>query len=164
MSLNCVFGNQPGRRARVEDQVGEGQRFFAARIERDFHRVRVGEGRPALELVDLVLAHQEVDALDAPIGDLAAALEGFAVIEGDFALDIDAEFLGLVFEDMREFGVAQQRLRGDTADVEADAAPVLLLDNRRLQPKLAGADRRDITADTRAQHDDIVLFCHEGSS
>jgi len=43
---------------------------------------------------------------------------------------------------MLDFGRAEQRLGGDTAPVEANAAEVFTLDNRGLQAKLRTADRR----------------------
>ncbi len=164
LALNCVFGDQAGGRARRQDQVLEGQRFVAARVQRHVERVGVLEGRPAVVLVDLVLAHQEVDAFDAAIGHHATAIKGRLVIDRDLALDLDAEFLGLGGEDVRQFGVAQQRFRGDAAHVQADTAPVFLLDDGRFQAQLSRAHRRDIAAGPRAQNHDIVLFCHEGNS
>ena len=59
--------------------------LVAAVVQRDLHRVRVDERAPPVELGDLVLLHQEVDALDPAVGDLAAALEGGAVVERDVA-------------------------------------------------------------------------------
>jgi hypothetical protein len=96
----------------------------------------------------------------AAFGGLAAAAEGCGVVEGHAALDLDAEGLGFACEDVGQLGVTQQGLGGDTADVEADAAPVLLLDNRGLQAELAGADRGGIAAWPRTQHDDIVCSGH----
>ena len=112
-------------------------------------------------LGDAVLLHQEVHALDAPVRDLAAALPGRAVVEADGALDVDAERLLLVREDVRQFGVAQQRLRRDAADVQTDAAPVLLLDDGGLQPELSRPDRGDVPAGTRTQDHDIKVCAHK---
>ena len=61
---------------------------------------------------------------------------------------------------MGELGVAQQRLGGDAADVEADAAPVLLLDDRGRQAELGRADGGDVPARAGAQHDDIEVRAH----
>src|ERR1044072_6856006 len=88
--------------------------------------VVVGHGAAAVDLGDLVLLHQEVHALDAPLGHGAAAPERGAVVEGDRAVDLDAERVLLFFEDVGEFGVAQQGLRRDAAHVQADTTPVLL--------------------------------------
>jgi len=84
-----------------------------------------------MDLGDLVLFHQEVHAGDAALGDFAAPVVGDPVIEGRLAAD--AECLGLFGEDVREFGVAQQRLRRDTADVEAHSAPVIRLHDGGIQ-------------------------------
>ncbi|BCB77260.1 hypothetical protein Pflav_036700 [Phytohabitans flavus] len=51
-----------------------------------------------------------MDALDAAVRHLAAALVRGAVVEGDLALD--AERLRFLGEDLRQLRVAQQRLRG----------------------------------------------------
>ncbi len=101
-----------------------------------------GQGAPAVDLGDLVLLHQVVDALGAGVGDLAAALVGRA--ERHRGVALDPERLLLVGDDVRDLGVAQQRLRRDAADVEADPAPVLLLDDRRRSCRagLRGSRRR----------------------
>ena len=118
-------------------------------------RVGVGELPVAVDLGDLVLLHQEVHAGDAALGDLAAAVEGDAVVEGRLAAD--AERLGFLGEDVGEFGVAQQRLRRDAADVEADPAPVLGFDDGGVQPELGGANGRDVSAGTGSENDDVIV-------
>ena len=50
-----------------------------------------------------------------------------------------------------------QRLARDAADVEADPAPVLLLDDRDLLPQLRRADRRDVTTRTGTEHNDVEI-------
>ena len=117
-------GDQPGGRAGGDDEVVEGDR---ARCSPSFSFTSIdlgaGEGAPAVDLLDLVLLHQEVDALDDAVGHLAAArvrrLEVHRGVAGD------PELVLLVGQDVRELGVAQQRLRRDAPDVEADTAPVL---------------------------------------
>ena len=69
----------------------------------DVDRVRVDERAAAVVLGDLVLLHQEVDALDVGVGDLAAAIPRGAEVERHVARD--AEQLGLVVERVREVGV-----------------------------------------------------------
>ena len=110
--------------------------------------------------VDAVLLHQEVDALDAAVGDLAAAAEGDAVVEPDRAVDADAEGLRLVREQVRQLGVAQQRLGRDAADVEAHAAPVLVLDHGDAEAELSGADGGDVPAGTGTEDDDVEGIAH----
>ena len=115
----------------------------------------VGELAVAVDLGDLVLLHQEVHAGDAAVGDLAAAVEGDPVVEGRLAAD--AELLGFLGEDVRELGVAQQRLGRDAADVEADPAPVLGFDDCGVQPELGGANGRDVSAGAGSENDDVIV-------
>ena len=56
-------------------------RLGAALVELDLDGVGVGERAVAVDLGDLVLLHQEVHARDSAVGDLAAAVEGGAVVE-----------------------------------------------------------------------------------
>ena len=67
---------------------------------------------------------------------------------------------GLLGEEVRQLGVAQQRLGRDAADVEADAAPVLLLDDRDLLAELRGADRGDVPTRAGTEDDDVVALSH----
>ncbi len=119
--------------------------------------MRVGELAPAVDLVDRVLLHEEVHALDAAVGDLAATGECCAVVHAHRAVHLDAEGLGLRRDDVRELGVAQQRLGRDTADVEAHPAPVLVLDHGHPQPELGGADRSHVTAGAGTENDDVIV-------
>ncbi|GHA69670.1 hypothetical protein GCM10010372_81260 [Streptomyces tauricus] len=101
-------------------------------------------------------------AFDPAVGDLAAAVVGGAVVEAHVTRD--AELLGLVVEDVGEFGVAQQRFGGDAADVQADASPVLLLDDGDTLAQLGGADRGDVPAGSRAEDDDVEVRATHGGS
>ncbi|CKQ44406.1 Uncharacterised protein [Mycobacterium tuberculosis] len=58
---------------------------------------------------------------------------------------------------MDQFGVAQQRLGWDTADIEAYSAPVLGFDDCSAQAELCGANRRDIPAGTGSENDDVIV-------
>ena len=60
-------------------------------------------------------------------------------------------------EDVRQLGVAQQRLRRDAADVEADTSPVLLLDHPDLEAELGGADGGDVPTGAGTEDDDIEI-------
>ena len=117
--------------------------------------VRVGERAVAVDLGDLVLLHQEVHTGDAAVGDLAAAVEGDPVVERRLAAD--AELLGFLGEDVRQFGVAQQRLGRDAADVEAYPAPVLGFDDCGVQSELGGANGRDVSAGAGSENDDVIV-------
>src|SRR5437016_1308591 len=108
----------------------------------------------AADEVDLVLAEEEFEALDDAGDDLAAAVDGGTVV-GFEAVEGDAEGLG-VFEGADDLGVAQKGLGGDAADVEADAADPLALDDRSLKAVLGGAKGSDIAAWAGADDDHVV--------
>jgi hypothetical protein len=61
-------------------------------------------------------------------------------------LSPDAEVVGLPAPDVGQFGVAQQRLRRDAADVGTDPAPVAVLGDGHGLAELSGADRGDVTS------------------
>src|SRR4029077_9289039 len=56
---------------------------------------------------------------------------------------------------MENLGRAQQRLGRDAAPVQADAAEIGFLDHRGLEAELGCTDRRDISAGTGADDDDV---------
>jgi hypothetical protein len=149
---------QFGGRTGGDDAVVEGDGLGRSVVEGDLQGVRVDEAAPAVEFGDVVLLHQEVHALDAAVGHLPAALHRGREVEADLAAD--AEGLGLRAEDVRQFGVAQQRLGGDAAHVQADTAPVLLLDDGGLESELGGADRRDIPTWTGAEDNNVKVRGH----
>ena len=99
-------GQQLGRGAGGDDAVVEADGAGGTVGARHLEGVRVEERAAAVDLRDLVLLHQVVDALDPAVRDLPAAAEGLPVVEGDLALGPDAEGLRLAREDVREFGVA----------------------------------------------------------
>ena len=68
----------------------------------------------------------------------------------------------LVGEHVGELGVAEQRLGRDAADVEADAAPVLLLHDRDRLAELGGADRGDVATGAGAEDQDIEVVVAHG--
>ncbi len=148
-------GQQLGRGSGGDDAVLEADGPGVAVAAGDLEGVRVEEGAAAVQLGDLVLLHQVVDALDPAVGDLAAAAERLPVVEGHLPVDPDAEGLRLVGEDVRQLGVAQQGLGGDAAHVQAHAAPVPLLDDRDALAQLCGADGGDVAAGPGAEYDDV---------
>jgi hypothetical protein len=87
--------------------------------------------------------------------DTARLRVGRAEVHRGVALD--AELVLLVREDVRELGVAQQRLGRDAADVEADTAPVLLLDDGDGLAELGGADRGDVPAGAGTEDEDVEV-------
>src|SRR5690606_24199503 len=116
---------------------------------------RPGERAPAVDLGDLVLLHQEVHALDDAGRNLARALVRGTV--GHRGVSLDAELGLLVGQHVGEFGVLEESLGGDAADVEAHTSPVLLLDHCDGLAELGCADRRDVASWTGPKDKDVVV-------
>lgn len=72
----------------------------------------------------------------------------------------NTESLGLMVEDVGNLSVLEERLRRDTADVEAYPAPVLLLHHSNLLAKLGGTDGGDVPTGAGAKDYDIIMFTH----
>ena len=84
----------------------------------------------------------------------ARALHDGGRIEADL-LGHETVILGVIHV-VIDLGGTQQRLGGNAAPVQADAADVLALDDRGLEPELRRPDRRDVTAGSAADDDDVV--------
>jgi hypothetical protein len=119
---------------------------------------RTGERAPPVDLGDLVLLHEEVDALDDAGAHVAAALVGRP--ERHRGVALDAELGLLVLQRVSELGVLQQRLGRDAADVEADPAPVLVLHDGDLLAELGGADGGDVPTGTGAEDEGVEVIGH----
>ena len=94
--------------------------------------------------VTLFLLHQEADAVIEPLRDRARALHHRGGVVAD-VFGREPIILG-VLHVVDNFGRTQQRLGGNAAPVEADAAQIRALDDRGLEAELRGADRRHIAA------------------
>jgi hypothetical protein len=81
---------------------------------------------------------------------------------GSDILSGEAVILGMlhIVENLRR---AQQRLGRDAAPVEANPAEVFTLDNGDFQAKLRGTDRRDISAGSGAEDDEVIGCSHLSS-
>jgi hypothetical protein len=156
----------PRARARGDDDVFG---LIAARRQHALGRLALGgldrdpagsvDDGLAPDHRDLVLLHQEGDAGVEPSRHLARALNHRLGVVADL-LRGEPVVLG-VLELMEHLGRAQQRLGGDAAPVEADAAQVVALDDRRLEAELRRPDRRDVAARPGADDDDVeALLSH----
>ena len=107
----------------------------------------------AVEDRDLVLLHEKADAVRELLRNLARALHDLLHVEADLLRGeaVVAEMMQEVI-DLRG---PQQRLRGNAAPVEADAAQVLAFHHRRLHAELRRADRGDVPTRPAAHHDDV---------
>ena len=115
-----------------------------------------GDRRPALDPVDLVLFEEKLDALGVAVDHiLFIGLHLRPIDLGGRGLE--AHGRKIVLGHVQRMGRVQERLGGDTADVEAGAAERLAaLNHSGFQPKLGAADRADITAGAGADDDDVI--------
>src|SRR3546814_13100194 len=103
---------------------------------------------------DLVLLHQEGDALAQLLRDAAAALHDRVDVGADLCRD--EAIIARMLHIMIDFGRAQPRLGRDAAPVETDAAKILALDDRGFQAELRPADCRNIAPWATAQDEGVV--------
>jgi hypothetical protein len=106
--------------------------------------------------VDLVLLQEVIDPLNVAVDRLVLELEHGAKIEL-WRTNADAHLGEAVAGLLEHLGSVQQRLRRDTADVEAGAAVgAALFDDGDLHAELCRADRTDIAPGASADDDEIV--------
>ena len=104
----------------------------------------------------LVLLHQELKALGVLGDDLPLALLDGSPVQLARVHALDPEFLGL-FQMVPEFGIKQQSLGRDAADVQARAAQEsVFFDERGFQAVLAGADRGGVSGRATANDGYVV--------
>ena len=118
--------------------LGSGRLRLMRRLRRlaDLDLAGLGQLRLAPDDIDLVLLQQEADAGIELRRDFSRAILDRLGIVADLALDPEAIILG-VLRVMKDLRRAQQRLGRDAAPVEADAAEMFALDDRRLQAQAA---------------------------
>ena len=113
----------------------------------------------AADVVDLVLLEEELDPAGELVGDLTLTSDHFFPIIGK-AFDVQAELGGTVGEGVVELGVLEERLRWDTAPVEAGPAGSIVLDTGDFFTELSCADCTDISAGA-ATNDNKIVRSHE---
>ena len=113
---------------------------------------RAGKFAVAFHGLDFVLLHQELETLGVLGDDLSFALLDGGPVQFARVDAFDAEFFGF-FQVIPEFGVEEQRLGRDAADMQAGAAEEsVFFDERGFQAVLAGADGGGVSG--RAAADD----------
>ena len=145
---NAIVGFQAGQHARVRacgqnDVFGlHFARAFAALHLDGMHAAfrRAGEAGEAEYAVNLVLADQKVESLGVLGDDLVLAVLNVLPVQFAGAQAVNTVLFGGL-EMVIDFGVKEQGLGGDAANVQARAAElVFFFDQAGLQSKLAGAE------------------------
>ena len=142
-----------GARAGGEHDVLRGDLVGLA-VLRHRQLALAGELRVARDDGDLVLLHQEGDAVRQLLRHLARAFDDL----GDVELHVvgaEAELVQPVHQ-VPDLGRAQQRLGRDAAPVQTDAAEAVALHDGGLEAELRAPDGADIAARTRSHHDDVI--------
>src|SRR5262249_42220264 len=111
----------------------------------------------SLDVRDVVLLEQELDALRLAVGDLAAALDDAAEVRADVVRHDAARGGGLQLRE--QGGVGENRLRRDASPVAADSARPVTLDDGGAEPELGSTDRGHVAAGP-GTHDDQVVLGH----
>ena len=110
----------------------------------DLDRVAVSQPALALDDLDLVLLHQELDALVELVHDAVTSGRDALKVERHL-LRVDAELLAPRCHPVVQLRGLQQRFGRDAPDVQAGAAELGRLDERHLQAELRSPDRSGIT-------------------
>lgn len=94
---------------------------LASLVEVDLDSVLVGEGAGSLDVLDTVLLEEELDTLGEAIDGGLLCLHHVLEIELDIT-NLDTAVLGVVQDLVVEMRVVEERLGGNTADIEAGTA------------------------------------------
>src|SRR6185437_1839587 len=127
LAVRLQSGERAGARAGGEHDVLGGDLFRLA-VLGDGDLACTGEFGFAVDDLDLVLLHQEGDAVGKLVGDLARTVHDLRQIEFEI-VGAETEFVQAMHQ-VPDFRGAQQRFRRDAAPVEADAAELFAFDNR----------------------------------
>src|SRR5579863_9373303 len=137
-----------------------GTRFEDLRgsVAGDLDATLAGEAAVALDPIDLVLLHQELDALGVLGNDLILAVEDQGEIEAGI---VAMQAIGLrMLEALPDIGGVEEGLGGNAADQQAGSTqPGVFFDNCGFQAVLSRADSRRIS--TGAAPDDDYVVGHE---
>ena len=159
-SLGLEAGKHARFRARGENHVLRLQ-MAGLVVVHDFdgqHAIlrRAGQLAVALHGLNLILLHQELEALGVLGHDLRLAILNRGPVQLARVHALDAKFLG-VFEVVPEFGVEQQRLGRNAAHVQAGAAEEsVFFDECGFQALLAGANGGGVSGRSAADDGDVI--------
>jgi hypothetical protein len=163
-------GNDP---LLVDGQTGEGRglgtggdenvlgadRRLATLGKVDGNGVLVLEGAGALDVLDVVLLEEELDALGQARDGCLLGLHHGGQVELDIT-NLDTAALCVVQNLVVEVRVVEQRLGGDAADVEAGAAEgTALLNAGDLEAGLTSLDGSNVASNAATDDDQILVLC-----
>ena len=153
-----AVGLEPGKRLRPraggdDDVLGGDRRQRLALFTGQRDAPLPFEPRRAIDHGDAVFLHEKRDAVRQALCHFAAARDHFREIETDI-VGAQAE-LARVLHQVVDLGGAEQRLGGNAAPVEADAAETVTLDDRGLHTELGRANGGHIAAGSAADDDEI---------
>ena len=121
------------------------------------HAARARPAAPALHRLHFIFAEEKLDALGVLVDDVVLARQHGRPVQLELG-HFDAELLG-VLEGVVDFGVVQQNLGGDAADVQAGPAQkAVFFDDQGFQSPLRGADGGHVSARPAADNRQIVIW------
>ena len=144
-----------------EDVLGFQDLFLGALLGA-LHRHLAGgrDGAFAGDIVDLVLLHQELDALGQLLDHRILAPHHGLEVDRE-SLDLDAVVAEFLRRHMVVVGRLQQGLGRDAPDVQAGAAQgAAFLDDGRLEAQLRRPDGGDVAARAAADDDQVIRIAH----
>ena len=152
-------GLEPGEHARFrtggQNDIARFQSLGATVRGVDFDAARTGQPRVALDPIDLVLAHEELDALGVLGDDRILALQHQRVIQARIVA-ADAGFLR-VLDVAEHVGGVEEGLGGDAAHQQAGSAqPGVFFNDGGFQAVLSRANGRRISTGAAPDDDHVV--------
>ena len=148
MPVDVEAGQRTGCGAGGEDEVGGARLDVAALAATHPDAGGAGQRAGAVEDGDLVLLHEELDALDVLLHHRVAAHPERPVVEVDAIVPGEAELGPLLGDAVEQVGRLEQRLGRDAAAVQAGAAEAVALHEPHRQAELGGADGADVAHPT----------------
>ena len=124
-------------------------------------QARLGQLRLGLQVVDPILSEQVGDASGELVGHLPASSHDPGPLEGQ-SLELQAEISGAIFQKPIELGVAQQRLAGDAAPVQAGPSCPVHLDASHLPAELRRPNGAHVSGGAASNHHQVVALRHGG--
>lgn len=124
--INVQAGEGSGLRTGGDKNVLAADGLLTTVEQVDLNGVRINEGAGSLNVVNAVLLQQELNTLGQALNGGLLGLKHLSEVELDVA-DLDTALLGVVENLVVKVGVVEQRLGGDTANVQASTTELSAL-------------------------------------